>query len=116
MFGVVWGDTDGVAPGYELTLGWRGFELYSEGEYVFDFHDSQDDFFYTWTELTYAPTDWLRAGLVAQRTRAYDTDVDIQRGLLVGLTYECLDFTAAVFNPDDSDPVVMLGLGVSLEF
>lgn len=49
-----------------------------------------------------------------QRTRAYETDLDVQRGLLVGMKYEWLDITAAVFNPDDSDPVVILGL--TMEF
>jgi hypothetical protein len=114
MFGALAGDTDGIAPGYELTLGWRNFELYSEGEYVIDLNDSSDNYFYTWTELTYAPADWLRAGVVIQRTRAYDSDLDIQRGVLVGLTFDTIDFTATVMNPDDSDPIVTLG--VSVEF
>src|SRR4051812_20809358 len=36
MLGAVFGKTSGLAPGYELTLGWRKFQFYSEGEYVFD--------------------------------------------------------------------------------
>jgi hypothetical protein len=42
MLGIVSGDISGIAPGYHLTIGWRAFELYSEGEYVFD-RDNHSD-------------------------------------------------------------------------
>ena len=70
MLGGVFGDTTGIAPGYKGSLGWWKLELYSEGEYVFDTGDSSDSFFYNWSELTLAPVDWFRFGLVTQRTRA----------------------------------------------
>ena len=109
MIGGVFGRTEGVAPGYELTLAWRGIELYSEAEFVIDTEDSSDSFFYTWSELTYSPLEWLRAGIVIQRTKAYETDFDIQRGLMVGVTYKQLDVAVYVLNPDD-DPTVVLGV------
>jgi len=112
-FGGVFGQTDGVAPGYNGSLSWRRIEFYSEGEYVFDAHDSADSFFYNWSELTFGPVDWFRAGLVTERTRVYETERDIQRGLLVGVTYKNLDVTTYVFNPDDSKPVVMLSIAFS---
>lgn len=110
MLGGVFGDTTGIAPGYKGSVSWKGFELYSEGEYVFDAGDSSDSFFYNWSEFTFSPTDWLRFGVVAQRTRAYDSDRDIQRGLLVGFTYKQLDLAAYVFNPDDSEPIIVLAV------
>ena len=113
MLGGVLGRTEGVAPGYAVTLDWRGFELYSEAEIVIDTNDASDSFLYTWSELTYSPIEWLRAGVVVQRTKAYDADFDIQRGLMVGLTYGQLDFVLYVLNPDD-DPIIVLG--VSHEF
>jgi len=111
--GGVFGQTDGVAPGYTGSLSWRRIEFYSEGEYVFDAGDSADSFFYNWSELTFGPADWFRVGLVTERTRVYETERDIQRGLLVGVTYKNLDVTTYVFNPDDSKPVVMLSVGFS---
>jgi hypothetical protein len=111
MIGGVFGSTEGVAPGYEATLSWWKLELYTEGEYVIDTRDSSDSFFYTWSELTLAPVEWFRFGLVIQRTRAYETDFDIQRGLLAGFAYKNLSFTTYVFNPDD-DPTIVLGFGI----
>ena len=112
MFGGVIGDTDGVAPGYKGSLAWRKLEVYSEGEWVFDAGSSSDSFFYNWSELSWSPVEWFRFGLVTERTRAYQTDRDIQRGILVGGSYKRLNFTAYFFNPDDSKPVFVLGAGI----
>jgi hypothetical protein len=113
MLGGVFGETTGIAPGYKGSLSWWKLELYSEGEYVFDTRDSSGSFFYNWSELSLSPVDWFRFGLVTQRTRAYQTDRDIQRGLLVGLSYKKVDFTTYVFNPDESRPTVVLAVGVN---
>jgi hypothetical protein len=113
MLGGVFGDTAGVAPGYKGSLSWWKLEFYSEGEYVFDTGDSSDSFFYNWSELALAPVDWFRFGLVTQRTRAYQTDREIQRGALVGFTYKIVDVSAYVFNPDDEEPTFVLAVGLS---
>jgi hypothetical protein len=113
MLGGVFGDTTGIAPGYTGSLGWWKLGLYSEGEYVFNTRDSSASFFYNWSELTVAPVDWLKLGMVTQRTRLYQTDRDIQRGLLVGLSYKQVSFTTYVFNPDESKPTVVLAVGVT---
>ena len=112
MIGGVFGDTAGVAPGYHSTLGWRGFELYSEGEYLFDSRESSDSFFYTWSELTYSPVETLRFGVVIQRTKLYETDFDVQRGLLLGISTKHVDFTASWFNPDESESVLVFSFGL----
>ncbi len=113
MLGGVFGNTTGVAPGYKGSVSWRMLAAYSEGEYVFDAGESTDSFFYSWSELTVAPVEWLRTGVVMQRTRAYKSDLDVQRGLLAGVTYRKLDVATYVFNPDDSGPTVVIAAGVS---
>jgi hypothetical protein len=112
MVGGVFGSTTGIAPGYKGSLGWRKLELYSEGEYVFDTNDSSGSFFYNWSELTYAPTEWFRFGVVTQRTHAYQAKRDMQRGLLVAFTYKRLDLAGYLFNPDDSKPIVVVALRI----
>jgi len=61
--------------------------------------------------MSYSPAEWCRAGLVAQRTKAYHTDLVIQRGLLIGLSQEKVDFTTYIFNAGWTDPTVVLSLG-----
>jgi hypothetical protein len=108
MVGAVFGNTNGIAPGYKTTLSLWKLVLYSEGEYVIDTNDTSDSFFYTWSELSLAPVDWFRFGLVVQRTKLYETEFDIQRGFLAGFSYKQLDITGYVFNPDADRPTVVL--------
>lgn len=110
LAGGVFGDTRGVAPGYELTVTWRRFELYSEGEYVFDVEESDNSFFYNWAQLGYSATDWLTLGLASQRTRAYQTGLDVQRGIFVGFTHKSLALNVYVFNPGWETPTVVSSL------
>ena len=113
MIGAVLGATDGIAPGYRGSLGWGMLQVYSETEYVFDTDESDDSFLYTWSELTFAPADWCRFGLVVQRTKAYDTQFDIQRGFFVGFSYRRAAVTAYVFNPDADKPSVVVAVVLS---
>jgi hypothetical protein len=114
ILGGVFGDTTGIAPGYKGSLRWLKLELYSEGEYVFDTGNSSDSFFYNWSELTLAPAEWFRFGMVTQRTRLYKTDRDIQRGVLAGFSFKKLGLTGYVLNPDQDKPTFVLA--VSLTF
>ncbi len=112
MLGGVFGNTTGIAPGYRGSLSWWKLELHSEGEYVIDTADTSASFFYNWSELTLAPVEWLRFGLVTQRTRLYDSDRDLQRGLLLGFAYRAASLTTCVFNPDESEPTLVVALSV----
>jgi hypothetical protein len=112
MLGGVFGNTTGIAPGYKGSLSWWKLELYSEGEYVFDTGDSSESFFYNWSELTLAPVDWFRFGLVTQRTRVYETERDVQRGVLVGFTWKRVNLTTYMFNPDDQ-PTWVFAVGLN---
>lgn len=112
MAGVAFGETDGVALGYEAALEWWRLELTSEGEYLHDLDDGSDSYFFSWSELTIAPFDWLRAGLVGQRTRVYQSELDIQRGFLVGLIGDPVSVTVSCFNPDQDDTIWLLALEV----
>lgn len=113
MVGGVFGDLNGIAPGYNLSLSYWKVELSSQTEYVFDLEDRSGNFFYTWSELTVSPVEWFRTGLVVQRTKAYETEFDIQRGLLAGISYKKIDFTGHVFNLGWADPTVVLAVGVN---
>jgi hypothetical protein len=115
MFGVVLGNTNGLAPGVEMEIGWRRLALYAESEYVLDLEESSDSFLYTWSEATVSLADWLRAGLVVQRTRTYESGLDIQRGLLIELSRGKLSFGFHWFNPDRKEDQVF-AYAVGYEF
>jgi hypothetical protein len=113
MVGGVFGNLNGVAPGYLITLTYKRVQLYSEGEYVFDAQNRGGSVFESWDQLTYSPLSWLQLGLVAQKTRVYHTSLDVQRGILVGFTHKNVNFTTSVFNFGWTTPTEVLSLTLS---
>ena len=104
MAGLVVGDIDGIAPAVKLDLLIDPVEFYTEGEFMMDFGEGGSSFFYFWSELSVWPTEWLRAGLVSQRTRVVDTQLDFQRGFLAGLEFERFGGAFYMFNLQDEEP------------
>ncbi len=113
MIGGVFGRTTGIAPGCEASLSYKDITLSFSNEYVFDTAHHARSFYYSWPELTYSPADWLRVGLVAQRTKVFQTELAIQRGFLVGFSHKHAEFTAYVFNAGWTAPTVVLEVGWS---
>jgi hypothetical protein len=113
MIGVVFGRTTGIAPGCEASLAYKKIELSISNEYVFDKTHKSGSFYYSWPQITYSPVDWLRVGAVAQRTKAFHTSQDVQRGFLVGVSHRQVEFTTYIFNAGWTDPTVVLEVGWS---
>ena len=111
MIGGVFGRTTGIAPGCEASLTYKKVQLSVTNEYVFDTTHKSGNFYNTWPQFTYSPWDWLQVGLVAERTRAFQTSLNVQRGFLVGVTHKNLDSTVYVFNVGFTDPTVVLEVG-----
>ena len=95
MAAIVFGKTNGISPGLEAEVVYRKFDFYTESEYVFDFSSKENNFFYTYSELAVRPINPLRTGLIAQRTRVFQTPRELQRGLFA--EYYFGRFRAGVF-------------------
>ncbi len=98
MFGGVVGRTNGFAPGLEMTLEFADLEFYSESEYLVDVNSSADNYFYNFSDFTYAPADWLWFGLSVQRTRLVDSGLVVERGFLLGSGWKNWEITAYGYN------------------
>ena len=85
----------------------------AEGEYLVSIEDHADNFFYSWTELGVTPVEWLRVGAVGQRTRVFDGEPWIDRGLFAGVTIHDVTLTAYAFNFDDDERFWVLSVGTS---
>jgi hypothetical protein len=112
ILGGLFGDASGVIPGVEAAVTWRNFDVYVEAEYVRDLDVSDDSYFYMWSELGWRPDEWLRLGLVGQRTRVVDTDRDIQRGAFAQVTLGAVTVSLYAFNPDTASRYVIISLGL----
>ena len=88
MLGVAFGRTTGIVPALEMSLGYGIIDLYDESEYLIDLEDEGSSYLYSWLELGVSPSDLLRFGVTAQRTRAAETPLGVERGLFVQVTPE----------------------------
>jgi len=114
MIGGVLGDVRGLVPALRLTVAWWKLDLYSESEVVVDLGDPGASFFYQWSELGVSPLGWLRAGLVVQRSRVFQTPLDIQRGLFASVTVGFLTMTLYELNAGWTTPTWVGAVSVSL--
>lgn len=103
IVGGVFGQSNGIAPGFLLEVNYWKLSFTSQAEYLFSTDDQDSSFFYAWSELTYSPADWIWFGAAGQRTRLYHSELDIQRGLLLGLGAGNFSVTGYLMNPDDAE-------------
>jgi hypothetical protein len=113
MLGGVVGDITGIAPGYALALSYEQIEFFTQGEYFFDAETRAGNFFYTWSELSYSPVTWFRAGIAIDRTKALGSNVDVRRGPLIGLRYKKIDFTTYWLSPGSRDATFIFSLALN---
>jgi hypothetical protein len=96
-----------------LSVSYKGIELFTQGEYFIDAARRDSNFFYTWTEISAAPVEWLRLGLVIGRTKAFGSDFDIRRGLFIGFTYKKVDFTTCWLSPGSINSAIVFSVAVN---
>ena len=113
MAGVAFGRTTGIVPGLEASLGYGMFDFYVESEYLFDLNDNAGNFSYSWLELAVTPIDLVRAGLTAQRTRVFQSPLEVDRGLFAQLTREPGSVSLYAFNLFTDSWFLIVGLGLS---
>jgi hypothetical protein len=112
LIGTLFGRARGLVPGVEASASYKSFDVYLEAEYVLDREQSSDNYFYAWSELGWTPVEWLRVGIVGQRTRVVDNDRDLQRGVLAQVFAGRATISAYAFNPDSSKRYVTVAVGV----
>jgi hypothetical protein len=110
MIGFYFGASSGGTFGYRFALEYKRLGLYSEGEYALPRLKTDENYFYNWSEFSYGATPWLRAGLVVQRTRIYQTGLDVQRGILAGFMKGDVEGTVYVFNIGWTTPAWVFNL------
>jgi hypothetical protein len=110
LLGGVWGPLQALVPGVELSLAYKRFDFYLEGEYV---DDGDAPYTYAWSQLGFSALDWLQIGIAAQRTRIYGDDREIQRGPFAQASWDRFSVGGYWFNPGADDQVFVGSIGVA---
>ena len=112
IIGVLFGSAHAFVPGVEASFGYRAFDAYIEAEYVSDRDNHADSYFYAWSELGWRPVEWLRLGLVGQRTHVVHNDRDLQRGIFAQASFANATVSLYGFNPDAASRYTILSVGL----
>jgi len=113
MLGMAFGQTTGIVPAFELSLGYGVFDFYDESEYLIDLEDEGSSYLYSWLELGVSPSDLFRFGLTAQRTRVAGTPLEVERGFFLQGTPAFGTVSVYVFNPFTDYWFLMFGVGLA---
>jgi len=111
--GCALGETGGPILGLELSLEWGPVGFSSQGEWMNDRLGGTGSFLYAWAELDVRPWEWLRVGMVVQRTRVFHTPREVMLGPLIGVTIWRLDASAYWLDPGGPGQFVVVALGAS---
>ncbi len=110
IVGVLFGAARGVIPGVEASVAYGPFDAYIEAEYVRDLDQRSASYYYAWSELAWKPAQWLRIGLVGQRTHEIENGRDLQRGAFAQLIVDKVTLGLFAFNPDSASRYVIFSL------
>jgi hypothetical protein len=97
--GIVFGRLSAGVAGLETDLNYKRLNFNSQSEWVIDFAGNEGNYIYTFNQLGMGVTDHLVLGLTAQRTRLYETDLDLQRGIFAQYSFGKLTVSFSYFNP-----------------
>ena len=111
--GGLFGAAHGGIVGVEASAAYHAFDVYVEAEYVHDSSDAASSFTYAWSEVGFRPIEWLRLGIVGQRTRIVNSDRDLQRGPFVQLTFGKLSVGVYAFNPEAASRYTVVSIAAS---
>ena len=112
ILGVLGGATRAVIPGVEASFAYGPIDVYVEAEYVRLRGELDGDTTYVWSELGWTPVEWLRVGLVGQRTRTIvDNGRDLQRGAFAQVKAGPGTLGVYAFNPGDASRYWIVSLG-----
>ena len=111
IVGALFGAARGVVPGVEASVVYGPFDAYIEAEYVHDLEQHSASYYYAWSELAWKPAQWLRIGLVGQRTHEIENGRDLQRGAFAQLIIDKVTLGLYAFNPDAGSRYVIISLG-----
>ena len=111
IVGGLFGAARGVIPGVEASVAYGTLDAYIEAEYVHDLDEHSASYYYAWSELGWKPVQWLRLGLVGQRTHEIENGRDLQRGAFAQLFIDKVTLGIYAFNPDSGSRYIIVSLG-----
>jgi hypothetical protein len=108
--GVLFGKLTGGSAGTIIELQLNKFLFLSEPQYVFSFQQRGQNFFYSWSELSYQINSFSYAGFALQQTKLYDEKNFLEPGIMAGFNFGRFDIPLYCFSPTSASKNFVLGV------
>ena len=108
--GIIFGRLNGGSAGAIVEINLHKFCFSSEPQYVFSFRQEEQNYFYSWTELSYEVFSFFYAGLALQQTKSFSLPNVLEPGIMTGFTIKKFDIPIYCFNPTSAYKNFVLGV------
>jgi hypothetical protein len=111
MVGGMTGKLKAAALGLNMELGFDNFSFSSQSQYALMSGNVSNNFFFSWSELSYRPVSWLYGGLSLQHTQFYRSTALVEPGVLLGFSFKQWTIPVYGFLPYADNRYFIIGIG-----
>ena len=108
--GIIFGSLNGGSAGAIIEVSINRFCFLSEPQYVFSFGQKEENYFYSWSEVSYELFSSVYAGLALQQTKSFSLPNVFEPGIMAGITIKNFDIPVYCFSPTSSNRNFVLGV------
>lgn len=110
VIGAVIGRFNGGSVGANSECDYKKFFFSSQFQYTFSVHNRNDNFFYSWSDLSCLMANNIYAGISVQQTNLYKVKYKLEKGFFLKTIINRWTFPLYVFNPALKERYFVLGL------
>ena len=110
VIGAVIGRFNGGSAGANSELDYKRLFFSSQCQYTFSTQDRTEDFFYSWSDLSYQMVNNIYSGISIQQTNLYKVKYKLEKGFFLKGIINKWTFPLYVFNPASNERYYVLGL------
>ncbi len=110
IVGVVLGQMNGGSAGINLEMDYKRFFFNTQSQFTFSVQQLRNNFFYSWSDLTYRFSESFSAGISLQQTKLYQINGAFERGFLIKPGFKSWTFPLYIFSPETNERYFVLGI------
>jgi len=110
MGGIIFGKLNGGSAGALVEINLTKFCFSSEPQYVFSFGQKQENYFYSWSEVSYEVFPFFYAGIALQQTKSFSLPNVFEPGAMAGFSIKNFDIPLYCFSPTSTYRNFVLGV------
>ena len=110
VVGAVLGNYQGGSVGVNSDADYKKYFFSTQIQYTFSVKDKTNNFFYSWTDLSYQPLENIFTGLSVQQTNLYKEQCKFEKGVFIKAAFHKWTVPLYVFSPATKERYFVLGL------